>query len=495
MIKPTRLSAALVLAAACALLVAAAPSKDDASAGATEWQLPRADWKTPFAQERPILFVNRAQAASEWDKLPAYWNEAVQTTVDPKTAQPVTRKAVKIKVPLGLSQNPPVPLDNPMTVAKWELGKRLFYDPIVSSDRSVACATCHDPNHAFTDASPFSTGIKGLKGGMSAPTVFNTAFNTFQFWDGRAASLEDQAQGPVQNPVEMFDGDGHAWNKLVARLRADPQYVGQFRAAFGADPTRDAAAKAVACFERTVLCGDSLYDRAEVAMRKRVAEEEGKLELKAEDFEKVLSEAFAVKDANALTALGLDPAQDAAKAPAMAKSLASGRNVFFGKARCNSCHAGDNFTDNQFHNLGVGFGPDGKQTPDLLGRFAALPVGDKNPDAVGAFKTPTLRRLVGSAPYLHNGSEATLEQVVDFYDKGGVANEYLDPKMRDFEPEKAYRLGQRDKLPKDSVRLFGPAQEPVVPLRLNLTDAEKKDLVLFLKALQGDAPDPALLPN
>ena len=500
MTRPMRLSpaapclSALLFASLFAPVRAATPlTKDEAPAGTLEWQLPRESWKTPFAEEKPILFVNRAQAAAEWDKLPAFWNETTETTADPRTGRPVVRKAVKIKVPLGLSQSPPVPADNPMTVAKWALGKSLYYDKILSSDGSVSCATCHDPKHGFTDAAPVSTGIHGHKGGMSAPTVFNAAYNANQFWDGRAASLEDQAQGPVQNPVEMFDGDGHAWNKLVSRIRANPNYVAQFRAVFGADPTRDAAAKAVAAYERTVLSGDALYDRAEMAMRRRVAEDEGKLELQAKDFETALQAAFRAKDADALTALDLDPAKDADKAPAVAKSLWEGRNIFFGKARCNSCHVGDNFTDNQFHNLGAGFGDDGQLRADLLGRFAVLPVGQKNPDLVGAFKTPTLRHLVGTAPYMHNGAERTLEEVVAFYDKGGNANEYLDAKMRDYEAEKAYRLGDKGKA--GGVRLFGADQKPVAPLQLHLTDAEKKSLVLFLKSLQGAGPDRVLLPD
>ncbi len=459
-----------------------------------EWQLPHESWKIPFADEQPILFVNRAQSPAEWDRLPGFWNPSTQKATDPRTGKIVERKAVKIRVPLGLTTNPPVPVENPLTVAKWALGKQLYFDPLLSSDGTVSCASCHDPRRGYTDQSPVSTGIRGLRGGRSAPTVFNSAYHLLQFWDGRAASLEDQAQGPVQNPVEMFDNEGHAWNKVIERLRHKPSYVRQFRAVFGTEPTQDGAAKAIAAYERTVLSGNSLHDRADLAMRKRVEDEEsGKFEIKARDYETVLEAAFAGRDAAALGALGLDLAKDAAQVPAVAKAIDSGRALFFGKARCNSCHVGDNFTDNQFHNLGVGV-KDGRLPADALGRFAVVPTGHKDPALLGAFKTPTLRHLLGTAPYMHDGSEKTLASVVDFYDRGGNANEFLDPKMRDFEAEKAFELCRREgktyKGPE--VKVFGPDQRPVVPLRLNLTEQEKKDLVLFLRSLQGDPADPVV---
>ena len=472
------------------------PPKDKAGlAGAGfEWQMPNEAWRTPFAEERPIVFVNRGENAAAWDKLPGFWNEATEQGIDPRTGRTVTRHTIRIKVPLGLNANPPVPPENPMTVAKWALGKRLYFDTVLSSDGTVSCASCHDPRKGFTDNSPVSSGIRGLKGGVSAPTVYNAAYHALQFWDGRAASLEDQAQGPVQNPVEMFDGAGHAWNKVVARLRARPHYVKQFRAVFGTDPTRDGVAKAIAAYERTVLSGNSIHDRADLAMRKRVeAEETGKLELKPKDYESVLRVAFAARDVPALKALGLDVARDAGRVAEVAAGIDRGRVLFFGKARCTSCHVGDNFTDNQFHNLGVGV-RDGKLPVGELGRFGSQPTGHKNPELLGAFKTPTLRHLLGTAPYMHNGSEGTLEAVVEFYDRGGNANEYLDVKMRDYEAEKAYTLARLAKKPyKGSpVPVFGPERKPVVPLRLNLTPAEKKDLVLFLRALQGDPADPVV---
>jgi cytochrome c peroxidase len=424
--------------------------------------------------------------------LPQFWNETTEKAINPKSGREVTRKAVVIKVPLGLTSNPPVPTENPLTVARWTLGKQLYFDGILSSDGSISCASCHDPRRGYTDRSPFSIGIRGLKGGMSAPTVFNSGYNPLQFWDGRALSLEDQAQGPVMNPVEMFSGEDHAWNSAVLRVRRQEKYVRQFRAVFGTDPTRDSIAKAIASYERTVLSGSSIHDRAELAMRQRAEDEgTGKFEFKARDYETVLKAAFDARDTAALTALGLDAEKDAPKVPAVAKSLNDGRALFFGKARCNSCHVGDNYTDYQFHNLGVGV-KEGQLPADTLGRFAILPTGHKNPELIGAFKTPTLRHLLGTAPYMHNGSERTLEEVVEFYDRGGNAHEFLDPKMRDYEAEKAYELSRLQKTPYQGpeVKLFGKDQRPIVPLKLNLTPQEKHDLVLFLRALQGDPADP-----
>lgn len=453
-----------------------------------EFALPKSAWKQAFKDEVPIHFVN--QNMPDWPKLEKFWTETTETVPDPATGLPVTRKAVKIKVPLGLTTNPPVPPENPMTLAKWRLGKKLYYDPILSSDRTVSCATCHDPKKGFTDQLDFSTGIKGLKGGMSAPTVYNTGYNLFQFWDGRASSLEDQSQGPVQNALEMFDGDGHAWRRAVKRLREDVDYVAEFKRVFGTPPTRDAVAKAIASYERTVLSGNSIHDRAEAAMRQRISEKGiGDTTVRATDFTKVLKEAFATKDANALKALRLDPDKDADKAGEVAKRLAAGRALFLGKARCNACHVGDNLTDNTFHNLGVG-AKGGKLPASAPGRFASLPTGHKDPQMFGAFKTPTLRHLLGTAPYMHDGSEKDLEAVVELYDKGGNPNEYLDNKMRDEDAERAWHLAKAKGEKYTGPEAFVYNGKPIIPLKLKLTVAEKADLVLYLRALQGDPADP-----
>ena len=457
-----------------------------------DWQLPNENLRLPFEKQIPIEFVNASQNGAEWQKLPKYWNELTQTVVHPVSKKPIQRKVVKIKVPLGLTQNPTIPPENEMFLERWVLGKKLYFDNILSSDNSVSCASCHDPKKGWTDQSAVSTGIGGQLGGVSAPPVFNAAYNFRQFWDGRAASLEDQAQGPPGNPIEMFDGKGHAWNKVIERIRKNSEYVEIFKLAYGTEPTRDTAAKAIALYERTVLRGNSIHDRADYLMRLRVFEEGGtKFEVAPVDYQKALLAALSKKDVYAIKALGLNPKSAKKKIPAVAKSLANGKKLFFGKARCNGCHVGDNFTDNQFHNLGVGV-KDGRIPADSLGRFAAQPTGHKNPNDVGAFKTPTLRGLVSTAPYMHDGSDKTLEEVVDFYDKGGVANRYLDVRMRDTDAENEYltktQSGQKVKI--DGLQVFGPDNTPIVPLKLNLTDQEKKDLVLFMRALEGDEVDP-----
>lgn len=457
-----------------------------------ECSLPNENWKIPFKEDVGITFVARGSDPEGWEALKSFWNEATEKAVDPKTGETIDRRVIRIKLPLGLNSPPPVPPENPMTLAKWKLGKYLYFDGILSSDRTVSCATCHDPTKGFTDQSPVSVGIRGKKGGVSAPTVFNSAYNQLQFWDGRATSLEDQSQGPPQNALEMFDGDGHAWRKVVERVRAEPDAVKQFKLVFGTLPTRDTIAKAIATYERTVLSGNSIHDRAELNMRERVAKDEtgtARPELIAKDYADALKGAFDKKDTVALKALLLDPDKDSGKVEETAKRLLNGRNVFFGKGRCNSCHIGDNFTDNTFHNLGVG-AKEGKLPPSAAGRYGAQPPGHKNPDFFGAFKTPTLRHLLGTAPYMHDGSEKTLEEVVDFYDRGGNVNEFLDNKMRDENAERAWYKAQSEgkTFAHPDAKVYNG--KVIIPLKLNLTKQEKADLVLFLRALQGDDPDP-----
>src|SRR5262245_25096000 len=169
---------------------AAVRARESDTADDHECVLPNETWKMAFKDEVPITFVARGQNPTTWDALKAFWNDATEKVIDPRTSETVERKVVKIKLPLGLNGVPQVPAENPMTVQKWKLGKELYFDNILSSDRSVSCATCHDPAKGYTDQSPVSTGIRGNKGGVSAPTVLNSAYNANQFWDGRAASLE-----------------------------------------------------------------------------------------------------------------------------------------------------------------------------------------------------------------------------------------------------------------------------------------------------------------
>lgn len=297
------------------------------------------------------------------------------------------------KVPLGLL---PVqfPKDNPYTPEKAELGKLLYFDKRISADGTVSCATCHDPKFGYTDGKPVSDGIRGQKGGRSAPTVINRAYSLAQFWDGRAKSLEEQAVGPMANPIEM--GNTHA--AIVENLRKIPGYRAQFKKVFGTEEIDiDHVGKAIATFERTVLSGNSPYDRYKAGNKK------------------------------ALTAQQI-----------------RGIDIYFNKAKCDQCHEGINFTTNAYHNLGVGTD---KPKPDA-GRFDFT---GKNEDW-GAFKTPTLRDIERTAPYMHDGSLKTLDEVVEYYNKGGIKNKNLDEKIKP----------------------------------LNLTDQDKKDLVAFMKSLNGE---------
>lgn len=299
------------------------------------------------------------------------------------------------KIPLGLKA-PDVPSDNPIGDAKVELGKRLYFDKRLSRDGTVACATCHDPKKGWTDQSPVSSGIRAQKGGRSAPTVLNSAYMEVQFWDGRAKSLEEQAKGPIANPVEM----GFTHQEMVDRITGLEGYKPYFKKAFGDEVIGiDRVAQAIASFERTVLTGNSPYDKWQAG------------------------------DKNAMSAAAV-----------------RGHALFNDpkKANCAICHDGFNFSDSDFHNLGVGM--DAKK-PDL-GRWEVT----KNEKDKGAFKTPTLRNLADTAPYMHDGSEKTLKDVVHFYNVGGRKNQWLDGRIHP----------------------------------LGLTPSEEDDLVAFLGALNGD---------
>ena len=304
---------------------------------------------------------------------------------------------VTLDLPLGLQAEAAyIPEENPLSKAKIELGRKLYFDARLSRDGTVSCATCHDPDRGFSDGRSVSAGINGQLGGRNAPTVMNRLFSKEQFWDGRAMDLEDQALGPIQNPIEM----GHTLPDMLDTLRGIQGYAKDFEAAFTTpDITEQRVAKAIASYERTVLAGNAPFDRYE-----------------------------------------------AGDESAMSESAVRGMQIFNDpqKGNCVTCHAGFNFTDESFHNIGAGMS---KPIPDL-GRFGV----SKDENDKGAFKTPTLRNIVQSAPYMHDGSEATLESVVDFYDKGGIPNQWLSKEIR----------------------------------RLNLTDQDKADLVAFLQALTGE---------
>ncbi|MGE3579529.1 MAG: cytochrome-c peroxidase [Vicinamibacterales bacterium] len=286
------------------------------------------------------------------------------------------------------------------TPERVRLGRWLFYDKRLSKDGTISCASCHRPEHAFSEPTPHSTGINGQQGGRKSPTFLNAAVTLYPnfFWDGRAASLEEQALGPVANPIEM----GNTHDGMVLALTNIKGYAPYFKDAFGtAEVTAERIAQAIAAYERTRMSGNSPYDR----WRRN-------------------------KDESAVS-----------------EQAKQGHELFFGKAACNQCHLGNNFTDSLFHNLGVGWDAKTKAFKDE-GRSAI----SKNPADTGAFKTPTLRDVTKHAPYMHDGSVATLRDVVVLYNRGGDKNPYLDPKMKP----------------------------------LGLTDAEIDALVAFMQALDGE---------
>jgi cytochrome c peroxidase len=271
-------------------------------------------------------------------------------------------------VPLGL---PPrvVPPDNPLTEARVQLGRRLFFDPILSADRTVACASCHRPERGFSSGEARPRGVQGRQGRRRAPTLLNRAYGTAFFWDGRSTNLEEQALRPIEDPDEM----GARLPEVVQRLRDHPGYKARFAEAFPDGVTAANLGRALAGFERVLLRGDSPVDR------------------------------FVLR----------------AEADALTQPERQGLWLYESKGRCWRCHSGPNYTDEQFHNTGVGWG---KEPPDL-GRFA---VTGRDGDR-GKFKTPTLRGAALTAPYMHDGSLRTLEEVVDFYNRGGGANPNRDP--------------------------------------------------------------------
>ena len=305
-------------------------------------------------------------------------------------------EAYELKIPLGLDEEAlKITEGNPLTKGKVGLGRLLFFDKRLSANNTIACATCHIPALGFTDGQPVSSGINHLQGGRSAPTAINRAFSTAQFWDGRAATLEDQSIGPFANPIEHGFANH---DQLVDKISKIEGYKNLFMKEFKTDSiTKEHIGKAIASFQRTLISGNSPFDRFDY-----------------DGDESALSE-----------------------------SAKRGKKLFFDKARCNLCHFGTNFSDEKFHNIGIGWGGG---TLDV-GRYNVT----KNVKDLGAFKTPTLREISRTAPYMHDGRFATLEQVIEHYNKGGVKNPFLD--------------------------------NQVIPL--NLTSSEIKDLIAMLRSLEG----------
>lgn len=296
-----------------------------------------------------------------------------------------------------------VPKDNEETPERVALGRKLYFDPALSADGTVACATCHDVSRGFTDQRPVSEGIGGKLGRRNAPTTLNALFLQTQFWDGRAPTLEAQAKLPIVNPIEMGMPTGEA---AVAKIAGDAEYQKMFQAAYGRAPNYDDIGRALAAFERTLVFLDAPFDR------------------------------YLAGDSKALTA-----------------DQVKGLNLYFGKARCVSCHpinsANPIGSDNLFHNVGVSArhqdfealakkalaelakGGDKTETLDRLaletdmselGRFTVT----SNYSDIGAFKTEQVRNVGITAPYFHDGAAQTLWDVVDHYNRGGEANPFLD---------------------------------------------------------------------
>ncbi len=351
----------------------------------------------------------------------------------PAAGARMAQTALKPSLPLGISAAAyalAVPPGHEPTAQMAALGEKLFNDKRLSVDDTVACGTCHEPAKGFTDHrenKPTSAGVQGQFGQRNAPTILNAMFQASQFWDGRAPSLEEQAKLPVLNPVEMAQKSP---DDVVAKLAKIPEYADTFKSLLGRDFTYDDIAAAIAAFERTQYSGNSPFDR------------------------------FMGGDKQAIS--------DSAK---------RGWVLFNGKGRCTACHAANFvsplFSDQKFHNIGIAAH---KQTfPELARKaLAILKIGDrkqidelalgteyselgrflvtKNPADIGAFKSETLRNIGITAPYMHDGSLATLWDVMDHYNKGGVPNPYLDGGMQ----------------------------------RLGLSEAEIDDMVAFLFTLTDD---------
>jgi cytochrome c peroxidase len=346
--------------------------------------------------------------------------------IDAWLADPKNSVVLDPVLPLGLSQGAAqiTGLDaNPLTRAKIELGRQLYFDPRLSADATVSCASCHSPAEGYSAHTKTGVGIRGQLGGRNSPVSFNRILSGPQFWDGRVDSLEAQAVGPIQNPIEM----GFTHEGVVKRLGEMPVYKKQFEKVFG-ELTIDRVGQAIAAFERVLVTAPSPYDYGE-QLRSFAGLDPDDI---ADDAE--LSQKFAA-------------AKAAAEAHPMSEEAKRGREIFFTeRGNCTACHVGANLADEKYHNLGIGMD---KPEPDL-GRFVVT----KDPKDTGAFKTPTVRNAALSAPYMHDGSLATLEEVVEWYDKGGHPNPNLSDKIR--------------------------------PLKLSAQD--KADLVAFMKACTGPTP-------
>jgi cytochrome c peroxidase len=279
----------------------------------------------------------------------------------------------KIDLPLGLDRNAMyIPIDNPLSKDKIDLGRKLFFEERLSIDATISCAFCHNPLLSFGDGRYLEMGVWGQKGTRNSTTLLNRVFAHEQFLDGRAKSIEEVILEHIQNSREM----DNSLDQVTKVLSADEYYREAFKKVFNSRVTADGLAKAIASFVRTLVSGDSPYDR------------------------------FMAGDKEALS-----------------ESAQRGLSLFKSeRLNCMACHSGPNFTDENFHNNGAG---QDLAEPDL-GRYYVT----KNDQDKGKFKTPTLRDISRTAPYMHNGSLKSLMDVVEFYNKGGISNPNLSDKIK-----------------------------------------------------------------
>lgn len=340
---------------------------------------------------------------------------------------PKNHAELEVELPLGLRAGAGQVKglkDNPLTRAKIELGRQLYFDKRLSVDATISCASCHSPGEGYAAHTQFGVGVREQQGGRNSPVSYNRILSDKQFWDGRAASLEEQAKGPIANPIEM----ANTHDACVATLQKIEGYQLQFEKIFGS-VTIDNVAQAIASFERVVVTNPSPFDYYD-----QVAPY---LKLNLTDLQE--------DDPPAYQAY-LKAKATSDKHP-LSESARRGHAIYFSeKGSCSACHVGPNLSDEQYHNIGVGMKA---EKPDL-GRYDVT----KEDKDRGAFKTPTIRNVALTAPYMHDGSLKTLEEVVEFYAKGGEANPHLDPKMK----------------------------------KLNLTPQDKADLVAFMQACTGEFP-------
>ncbi len=278
----------------------------------------------------------------------------------------------------------PFPPDNPLTTDGVNLGRMLFFDPILSRDSSQSCSSCHIPKFSFSDTAQFGTGVDKMEGHRNGMPLINCAWNTSLFWDGRSPDLEKQALAPVVNPIEMHE----SWKRVISKIERSDSYPELFVAAFGKRYIdKHLVTKALAQFERTLISENSKYDRV----------------LRNED--------------------------------TFTEHELRGLSLFFTeKADCFHCHGNILFTDLAFHNIGL----DSVYTDHGLEKYSG-----RRRDR-GKFKTPTLRNLLFTAPYMHDGRFSTLEEVVDFYSEGVEESPMIDPLMK-YVDQGGVRLNQNEK--------------------------------------------------